>query len=476
MILINGKEVIDDVRINEDGTFETTDVSGRFWVSDKTEVIEKERFVDNRLPYVEHPPFVHVKNERYETMRYCCEEIGHVDNIICETGYINIDNGQKELAPILIGNVEIKELLIKTKVLKNFYSRGLDYNEYIELHFHHEFVIKVCMRNEDSLEHTFYADSIQRIDHYFQKRTYNSWPIITLFRIIVPLLNAYINSGYSLEQVNFTYLNQLLPQKENNINVHPFKFSDALDIVYGLQVIQDINSILITVGKDLKPYMNIYIVSLINSILNISLQYDKETETYKATLDSLDYPDEIISLQNYLQCLLYLGIYENFDAEKARGQYLVLPSTQNDNKIELHKDYLNNHPSSDFLGLFDFISDMEATHIEDGITRVGRDDREWKEKTIIIPYKKNFWASDIYIGKINELLGVKLEFQEEQKSERLWDSDKDHPARYYFFEEYDDDYVAGLACCRHDIGSSKLKQESFYKLLDYFMKKYISSK
>ncbi len=60
MILINGKEVIDDVRINEDGTFETTDVSGRFWVSDKTEVIEKERFVDNRLPYVEHPPFVHV--------------------------------------------------------------------------------------------------------------------------------------------------------------------------------------------------------------------------------------------------------------------------------------------------------------------------------------------------------------------------------------------------------------------------------
>lgn len=190
----------------------------------------------------------------------------------------------------------------------------------------------------------------------------------------------------------------------------------------------------------------------------------------------MDYPDEIISLRNYLQCLLYFGIYENFETEKARAQYLVLPSTQNDNKIVLHKDYLNDHPSSDFLGLFDFISDMEATHIEDGITRVGRDDREWKEKTIIIPYKKHFWASDIYIEKINELLDVKLEFQGEQKSECLWNSDKNHPARYYFFETYDDDYVAGLACCRHDIGSYKLRQESFYKLLDYFMKKYISSK
>lgn len=467
MILINGKEVIDDVRINEDGTFETTDVPDCFWMSDKTEVIEKERFVDNKLPYVECPSFVHVKNE---TRCYVCEEIGQVDNVICETGYINIDNGQKELAPIQIGNVGIRKLLIKTKV----YSRGHCYNE---LYFHYKFVIKICIEEEDSLEYTFYADTIQQIRNYFQKQTYNSWPINTLLRQIIPALNVYINSGYSIEQVNFAYLNQLLPQKEKNyIIVHPFSFTDALDIIYSLQVVQNKDSILITVGKDLKPYMNLYIVSLINSILNITLQYDKEAETYKATLESVDYPDEIISLRNYLQCLLYFGIYENFETEKARAQYLVLPSTQNDNKIVLHKDYLNDHPSSDFLGLFDFISDMEATHIEDGIIRVGRDDREWKEKTIIIPYKKHFWASDIYIEKINELLDVKLEFQGEQKSECLWNSDKNHPARYYFFERYDDDYVAGLACCRHDIGSYKLRQESFYKLLDYFMKKYISSK
>ena len=75
MILINGKEVIDDVRIKEDGTFETTVVSGRIGVSEKTKAIDKERFVDNLLPYVEIPSFVHVKNEKHETMQYCREEI-----------------------------------------------------------------------------------------------------------------------------------------------------------------------------------------------------------------------------------------------------------------------------------------------------------------------------------------------------------------------------------------------------------------
>lgn len=127
------------------------------------------------------------------------------------------------------------------------------------------------------------------------------------------------------------------------------------------------------------------------------------------------------------------------------------------------------------MELFDFIADMEATHIEDGIIRVGRDDREWKEKTFVIPFKKYFWASDIYINKINELLDIKLEFQEEYISEHSWDESNNHSARYYYFERYDDDYIPGLACSRHDIGSSELRKKSFYKILDYFMKKYIGA-
>lgn len=476
MILINGKEVIDDVRIKEDGTFETTDILGRLWMSDKAEVINKERFINNLLPYVEYPSFVHVKNEEYETMPYCREEIGQVDDVICETGYINIDSGQKRISTIQIGNIEIKKLLIQTKAYKDYHSYdGLSRSEYEELIFHYEFTINITVGDE-SFEHTFYADITQPT--YFQKkRKYNSSPIKTLFEEIVPLLNGYINSSYSIKQINLSYLNQLLPQKEeDNYYVHPFKFSDALNIVYGLRVIKGDYYILIEVGKDLKPYMNLYIVSLINSILGVNLQHDKETGTYIATIDSINFPSEIISLQNYLQCLLYYGIYENFDAEKAKELYLVLPSSQDNNKIKLIKDYLNVHVDIDFLKLYDFISDMETTHIEDGMYRVGRDDREWKVKTFIIPYKKNFWASDFYIEKINEILKIKLKFQEEFKSDHCWDEENNHPARYYYSETYDDDYVAGLACRRHDIGSAKLKQESFYELLDYFMKKYIFSK
>lgn len=62
MILINGKEVIDDVRILEDGTFETTDFPKDFWNSNKTETLNKERFVANQIPYVDFPSSVHVKN------------------------------------------------------------------------------------------------------------------------------------------------------------------------------------------------------------------------------------------------------------------------------------------------------------------------------------------------------------------------------------------------------------------------------
>ena len=136
MILINGKEVIDDVRIKEDGTFETTVVSGRIGVSEKTKVIDKERFVDNLLPYVEIPSFVHVKNEKHETMQYCREEIGQVDEVNCETGYINTENGQKKIAPIRIGNIGIKQLAIQTKAYKNYFSYGLSYSDYVELLFH----------------------------------------------------------------------------------------------------------------------------------------------------------------------------------------------------------------------------------------------------------------------------------------------------------------------------------------------------
>lgn len=51
MILINGREVISDVIVREDGTFETTDVPRRFWISNKMEPINKDRFSESHIPY-----------------------------------------------------------------------------------------------------------------------------------------------------------------------------------------------------------------------------------------------------------------------------------------------------------------------------------------------------------------------------------------------------------------------------------------
>ena len=59
------------------------------------------------------------------------------------------------------------------------------------------------------------------------------------------------------------------------MSVHPFNFSDALDVIYNMQLIEDRDgTIEIEFGKDLLPYMNRYIVSLINSLLNIRLHFD----------------------------------------------------------------------------------------------------------------------------------------------------------------------------------------------------------
>ena len=477
MILINGKEVIDDVRFVENGTFETTDFPKDFLDSNKTETINKERFIADQIPYVDYPSSVHIKNEKHQTSRYSCEEIGQVDDVVCETGYIDINSGKKVFATIKIGNIEIRRLIIKTRAFKGYYSYGLSYSEYVELTFRYEFEIRINTLSGEYLDHTFFADTRQRLEHFFQKRQYNQWPIKTLFQNIVVLINNYIECKHPLEQISFVYLNQLLPQKEgNHYNVHPFRFADALDVAYSLQLTLDDNHILVEFGDGLEPFMNRYIVGLLNSILNIDLRFDKEARTYKSNIfERIEYPKEIISLRNYLQCLIYIGIYENFNAETSKAEYLILPSESERESVALPKDYLTSHPKDDFLELFDFIADMEATHIEDGRTRVGRDDCEWKEKTFVIPFKKNFWASDIYINKINELLDIKLEFQEEYISEHSWDESKNHAARYYYFEIYDDDYVAGLACSRHDIGSSELRKKSFYKILDYFMKKYIKA-
>lgn len=476
MILVNGREVISNVIVREDGTFETTDVPGRFWNSNQMEPINKDRFSDSRIPYIEIPTTVSIKEVQRSSYLYYGGKYGDVDDLECETGYINTSNGIKERISIIIGNVEIKKLLIKTLANTKVYSWGASREEYLELDFHYEFTIFISNEHGEKEEHTFGADSHNEIRPYKTKE-YNIWPIKTLFRDIVPTINNFISAKHPVRNINYVYLEQLLPQKQEiDMSVHPFNFSDALDVIYNMQLIEDRDgTIEIEFGKDLLPYMNRYIVSLINSLLNIRLHFDESSETYRSFIPrNISYPKNIISLHNYLQCLLYIGIYENFDAKQAQNYYLVLPSSDGTDNFETVDSSYENLPSESFLIIYDFIANMEVSHVEDGQYRAGRDDREWKEKTFIFPFTDKLENSDAIVDDINRILGIKLQYQEKFESEYSWDSEKNHPARYFYFEQYDDDYIAGMACTRHDIGSDKLKKESFYELLDYFIKDIIT--
>lgn len=94
----------------------------------------------------------------------------------------------------------------------------------------------------------------------------------------------------------------------------------------------------------------------------------------------------------------------------------------------------------------------------DSLTKIAR-------KTFFLIFMKWAWTrrpQDLQIQSL--LVGIEMGH----------DSWNNHPSRYYYFEKYDADYIAGLACSRHDIGSFELTQKSFYKLLEYFMKEYIS--
>ena len=139
---------------------------------------------------------------------------------------------------------------------------------------------------------------------------------------------------------------------------------------------------------------------------------------------------------------MFIGIYEHFDAKQAQLCYLVLPSSDDSDTIETIVLSYENLPKDAFLILYDFIANMEVSHIEDGQYRAGRDDREWKEKIYILPFKEELENSDAIVDKINNILGIKLQFQDEFESKYSWDSERNHPARYFYFERYDDDYIA----------------------------------
>ena len=263
-------------------------------------------------------------------------------------------------------------------------------------------------------------------------------------------------------------MKKTLPQRGGYISsVHRFNKSDALNIVYSMEI-KDVNgNKIIRFGVGMEEYINYYIANLINSILNINLKYDIQTKTIYSELPYIFQQSTDGSLKEYISCLLYLGIIKNYSDNLAEQEYLIAVPIEGfslASKINFVEKII---PSRELFEIFCFFSNMEATHFQDGITRVGRDDREWKELSFIFPLLSEFRPNIALIQKIDELLQINLSFYQSKNDS--------NSIGYSYFKIYDNDYIAGLACNRTDLGSAKLRKTSFHKLvcaiMDYYLHK-----
>ena len=215
--------------------------------------------------------------------------------------------------------------------------------------------------------------------------------------------------------------------------------------------------------------MNNYIVSLIDSILGCNLKYNYQLHTYTTIIPNI--AEKIfISKEKYIKCLLFLGIYANYNKDMAKKNFLILPY----NKIDFN-DFVHICPDRKIQEIFDFILDMETTHTQEGQYRVGRDDREWKEVTFILPDKNlTDTNKDKLITDINKILKIKLEYV---TTDKIYLPNKENYKEIFYYREiYDAEYVSGMACSSYDINSIELKKNSFFKLLDNFVRHYLYAK
>lgn len=387
----------------------------------------------------------------------------------CEIGYYDIVKKTKDYKPIKFDHIIINSI----KVLRNslqHHSYGYRYGrDDLELFYSYEISVEIYNQdNEQHINHIFTSNDLIRKEPWGKYDKSKATTMKYLFQRTIPLLNEYVRHQKPINLINFNYIEKTLPQKDNYLsNVHRFNKSDALNIIYNMEI-KDVNgNKIIRFGAGMEEYINHYIANLINSILNINLKYDRQTKTIYSELPYISQQRTYGSLKEYISCLLYLCIIKNYNDDLAKQEYLIAVPIEGLSLASKINFVENLIPSKELIEIFSFFSNMKATHFQDGRTRVGRDDREWKELSFTFPLLSDFRPNIALIQKINELLQIEL---------TPYQSKNDfNSIGYSYFEIYDDDYVGGLACNRTDLGSTELRKTSFHKLvcaiIDYYLYK-----
>ena len=194
----------------------------------------------------------------------------------------------------------------------------------LELFYSYEILVETYNQdNEQHVNHIFTSNDLIRKESRGYDKS-KATTMANLFQRTIPLLNEYVRCQNPINLINFNYIEKTLPQRGGYISsVHRFNKSDALNIVYSMEI-KDVNgNKIIRFGVGMEEYINYYIANLINSILNINLKYDIQTKTIYSELPYIFQQSTDGSLKEYISCLLYLGIIKNYSDNLAEQEYLI---------------------------------------------------------------------------------------------------------------------------------------------------------
>lgn len=414
------------------------------------------RFTCKRKCYCDNPICRFYNSEQFEFPLINVPHVKEKDWVECEIGYYNIREKKAHQNNIEVGNIIIEDIKIRKESIQHK-SFGYRYGRNdLELIYDYEISIIVYSKDKQSnIKRTLYArDKIRKESNTIKDKKVSS--IICLFRNTIPLINKYISQSLPIEYININYIQKTLPDKncyyiDKN---REYCLFDAMDILYSMEI--DREKKIIRFGEGKEMLINYYIMKLINYTLSINLIYDADTKTiYSEIADDL-----LLKTNEEIACVLYLNIIKNFDKEIANQFYLMeMPIEETNNRYPIDKIEIIN-PDKTLLDSYKFISTLEAYHFIDGITRVGRDDVEWTEKSFIFHAKNGFKPDIELIRGINKILEIELKLSDPYK--------KSEEDIYSYRIVYDRDYIAGLAG-KEDLGSEELRKKSFYKLCIYLI-------
>lgn len=419
MILINNKNVIE--------------VSS----SEVEKVFKDYNIVSNFVPFIE------LKRNKDNSLE-------------CQMGHLCIDGVRKEMDEIEIGHVVISCIAVDEEKHDDYEWISGEY----DIAYHYSIYTHIKKEeNGDRIMNIFNSTDViyYKYDGRVEK---NASSISFFFKNILPLINDTIDSGIQPSCINYDYFQEYLHRRNNydSYETVPFEFyfDDALNMIYSMQVQIENESIKIT-GHDFSCNVtfeskegiifNKYISDLIGIIIHSDIKkcvWNKNVIGYTGRIYNLPkyfkYDPE--ALKRYLRRKLYIGLFLNYEQEKANEGFRYSNGIRNcrnlDDNIEMRL-------------LLNFILDIKATCFIDGQCRVGRDDVEWYEYTVLFPTEYGYMPSDFLLWLINDTLYTKLERNDEDFC-------------YYYRYKTEPEYIVGGAS-RRDGGSYSYQRDCLHSLL-----------